>query len=188
MPKLNFELKSFFRTMGIFVVLTCSWTYLSIITKEFTNNDKGLVTGIGFLLLFSFCIYFGQQMKEIKSLFFLIVLSFGTFLISSFVLGSLIGQLFNSILLYSISNSLFVAVVMTFFLNKLKAIDFFITTVVLVWIFLIVAYYFLNKYEQPFYISYDIHPRITMFVIFQFALIIPLALGFSIKKKKDKSE
>ena len=182
LPKLKFELKDFFRTLGVFLLLTGTWTYLSIYTEEFTNRDKGFVTGVGYLLLFSFSIYYGQRMKDRESFLLIIVLSVSTFLIGSFVLGSLIGLLLGSILAYSILNSVFVDVVMTFFLSMLKAIDFLIPTMVLVWIFLTMAYYFVNRYEDQFYMSYDIHPRITMFVIFQSALIIPLALGLSMKK------
>jgi hypothetical protein len=155
---------------------------LCIETNEFTDRDKGLVTGIGFLFLFAVSIFLGQNIKKISQFGLLIFLTFGTFIAGSYILGLLVGSTTNSMVVYSIANSLFVSWTMIFFVNKIVKIDFKTQTIILTCLFLFLAYFFIDKLSESLYLDYNIHPRMTMFNLFQLALIIPLTIGMTVKK------
>ncbi len=180
MNNLMFNWSNFLRTIIIFLVLTIVWTFLCIKYDEFTDIDKGLVSGLGYLILLAVSI--GQNFNHIGKIVFFIFLTIMTFLIGSYVIGPLIGFTTNSMILYSIINSVFVSVTMAFFLDKLRGIEFKKSTTILTFLFLLLAYFIIDQIEDFLYIDYDMHPRLTMFIIFQFALIIPITIGITLKK------
>lgn len=46
---------------------------------------------------------------------------------------------------------------------------------------LILSYWIIAYTEDIFYLDYYIHPRLLMFNVFQFFLILPLTLGMTLK-------
>jgi len=182
MADITFNAKGFIRTVVIFLILTTGWTVVCIETNEFTDRDKGFVAGIGFLFLFTTSIFLGQKLKKISQFGILILLTFGSFMVGSYVLGLLIGSTTNSMFIYSIANSLFVSWAMIYFVNRIIKIDFKKQTIMLSFIFLLLAYFLIDKLSDRLYLNYNIHPRMTMFNFFQLALIIPLTLGMTVKK------
>lgn len=162
--------------------MTTIWTIACIKTDEFTDRDKGFVTGVGFLLLFSTSIFLGQGDRKIAQFVLITALTFATFFVGSYLVGLLIGLTTNSMILYSIVNSIFVSSAMTFFLNKIIGIDFKMQTVLLTTLCLLTGYLIIDKSSEHLYLYYHIHPRMTMFNIFQVSLIVPLTLGMTIKK------
>ena len=84
--------------------------------------------------------------------------------------------------IYSIVNSFFVSITLTIFLNRIVGIDLKTLTIALTFSFLLLAYYLTNKLSDKLYIYINFPPRLTMFNVFQFLLIIPLTLGMTLKK------
>ena len=182
MTNLIFNKKAFFKTIIVFLTLSTAWTILCIVTNEFTNRDKGFITGLGFLLLLPTAIYFGQDLKGLLVLSSLALLTIVTFLIGSYVLGSIVGLTTNSMVIYSIVNSFFVSITLTIFLNKIVGIELKTLTIGLTFFFLLLAYYLTDKWSDKLHVYSNFHPRLTMFNVFQFLLIIPLTLGMTLKK------
>ncbi len=178
----SFNRKYFIRTVSIFLTLTISWTTLCIVLDEFTNKDKGLITGLGYLLLLSISIYFGQGLKRFVLFCYLAIITIVTFLVGSFVLGPLIGLASDSMVLYSIVNSIFVSIVMTVFVSKIVRIEFKVQTILLTCLLLLIAYFIIYRFSDKLFLEYNFHPRLTMFNIFQFALLLPLTIGMTIRK------
>ena len=182
MTNLIFNKKAFFKTIIVFLTFSTAWTILCIVTNEFTNRDKGFITGLGFLLLLPTAIYFGQDLKGLLVLSSLALLTIVTFLIGSYVLGSIVGLTTNSMVIYSIVNSFFVSITLTIFLNKIVGIELKTLTIGLTFFFLLLAYYLTDKWSDKLHVYSNFHPRLTMFNVFQFLLIIPLTLGMTLKK------
>lgn len=175
---LKFRKILFVKTNAIFLALTILWTAVCTITVDFTNRDKGFVEGLGFLILFAFSIYLGQTIKRLKFLGSLVMLTIATFLTASFTIAPLVGLTTNAMLLYSIMNSIFVSIVMTVFVDKIINIDFMIFTCLC----LLGAYFLIDEFSNMLYMDYNIHPGMTMFGVFQLALIVPLTLGMTVKR------
>lgn len=182
MTDIIFSKKAFFKTIVVYLILTFGWTFLCIKTNEFTDTDKGFVTGVGYLFLFSASIFFGQNLKKISRFGYLTLLTFGTFIIGSYGLGLLIGATTDSMVIYSIANSLFVSWAMIFFVNKIIKIEFKTQSIILIFLFLLLTYSLIERWSDTLYLNYHIHPRMTMFSVFQLFLIIPLTLGMTMKK------
>jgi len=182
MKDITFNMKLFIRTVIIFLTLTIVWTALCILTDEFTEIDKGLISGFGFLVLLPTSIYFGQNRKSLTSFGFLTLLTIITFLVVSFILGPIVLIATNSMIIYSVVNSLFVSFVMTLFIDKIISIEFKTLTVVLTCLLLIFSYFIIENYSEKFYLNYNVRPRLTMFNVFQIALLIPLSIGMALKK------
>lgn len=179
---MTFNKTLFIRTMVSFLAMTTLWTVLCIVTNEFTNRDKGFLTGLGFLVILSASICIGQKIRNLLSFISLTLFMIILFLISSFVLGPLIGLTVNSMIVYAIANSLFVSFATTMVLNKIAAIAFKGMTMILTFFLLLIAYFTFDGINHKLYIDYDFHPRLTMFNVFQLFLVIPLALGMNLKK------
>jgi hypothetical protein len=186
MNNLTFNNKSFLRTIVLFCFLNLIWTFLCIKTDEFTNIDKGLITGLGFLLLFSISFYFGQPLQNATTLLLLSLSFILTFLIASFIIGAAVQRAIESILIYSICNSLFTSVVLTMLLNKFYGIQFKTGTIILTFICALSSYYLMDRFDKKLYLNYNIHPRMTMFLLFQGLTIIPLTLGLTIKSNRKR--
>lgn len=182
MKQLRFNVKSFLLTIFLFILLSTAWSILCIETNEFTNSDKGLVSGFGFLLLLPLAIFLGQRIKGIKWLGFLVGSVLLIFLIASLAIGALFGLTTNSMVVYAIANSFFVAMAMVFCLNKAAGIPLKWPTIFLTFLFLLAAYALIDRYDEEIYLYYHISPRVTLFNVFQLSLIVPLALGMNIKK------
>ncbi len=180
MINFTFNTKILFRTIVVYLILTFVWTALCINYDEFADNDKGLYSGLGYLILFGISI--GQNFDHLGKLLFFTILSIFTFLISSFAIGPLVGFTINSMILYAIINSGFVAAVMVYTVDKLMEIQFKKVTFILTFTLLLLAYFLISNTQDYLYMDYDLHPRISMFIIFQFALITSLSIGLSIKE------
>lgn len=184
---ITFDKIRFLRTIGLFSELTVLWTLICVVIDEFIGTNKELVSGIGFLTLFATSIFLGQQIKTFASFVFLVLLTISTYLFGTFILGSLVGLTTDSMLLYSLANSLFVAVVMTEFLNKIIGIEFRVATIILTFFFLLFAYYLMHFYSASLNDALNFQPRLAIFNLFQFLLIIPLTLGMTVKRISQKN-
>lgn len=185
---LTFNNRLFFKTILLFCSLCVTWTILCIMTNEFTHTDKGLITGLGFLLLFSSSFYFGQPLQGARTLLLLSLSFIVTFLIASFIVSAAVRMGTDSMLVYSICNSLFTSVVLTLLLNKFYGVQLKMLTVILTFIFALVSYYLMDSLNKNLYLNYNIHPRMTMFILFQGLTIIPLTLGLTIKINREAHE
>ena len=184
MISLTFNKRNFFKTILLFLILSAVWTFTCIQANEFTDIDRGFITGFGFLLLFSASLYFGQNRKPLRSFILLAVITIVIFLIGTFILGPLIGLSTDSMVLYAVINSLFVSISMTLTLNKIYGINLRYLTMALTFIMLLIAYLLISKFDEDdnYYLKYGVYPRMVMFNIFQFMLLIPLTIGITIKK------
>jgi hypothetical protein len=187
---MQFDLKSFIKTILIFVVLSVVWTYFSVITDRFTKNDKGMLTGLGYLVIFASSIYFGRKLKFFDYWLMLILFTVIIFCLSSFVF--LPGLFFLVLdadvagwIIYTIGNSIFVAWALTLVLQKFYGLQNRKLTMIITAISALASYgviFWITEYAKhavPDYVE-DIH---GMFNIFQLFLIVPLAAGLSMPRK-----
>ena len=177
-----FDKIRFLRTIGLFSELTVLWTLICIAINEFISTYNGLVSGVGLMILFATSIFLGQQIKTFASFAFLVLLTISTYLFGTFILGPLVELTTDSMLLYSLANSLFLAVVMTEFLNKIIGIEFRVATIILTFLFLLFAYSIMHTYSANPNRELNFQPRLAVFSLFQFLLIIPLTLGMTVKR------
>ena len=87
----------------------------------------------------------------------------------------------DSMLVYSICNSLFTSIVLTVLLDKFYGIQLKILTMVLTFISALASYYLDDRLDKDLFLNYNIHPRMTMFILFQGLTLVPLTLGLTIK-------
>ena len=179
---ITFDKIRFLKTVGLFSELTVLWTLICLATDEFISTNNGLVSGVGLMTLFATSIFFGQQIKTFASFASLVLSTISTYLFWTFILGPLVGLTTDSLLLYSFANSLFVAVVMTEFLNKIIGIEFRVPTIILTFLFLLFAYYIMHSYSAGLNRTLNFQPSLAVFNLFQFLLIIPLSLGMTVKR------
>ena len=170
---MTFDTKPFFRTIITFWILDLLWTFLCIKTDELTMTDRGLVSGCGYLLLFAVSFYVGQKPRPASKLWLLIVGVIIIFLLVSFVL-LLVAQNFlaDSLIAYSICSSVLSATLLTGLLHVLYGIEFRPLTIVVTSLFALAFYCFKTE------------GRVQMFNLYQGLVIIPLAAGLSLKRKK----
>ena len=178
-----FDKKVFITTITIFIVLSIAWTVLCILTDEFTKRDKGFISGLGFLLLFAASLSLGQPKKSISNFMVFSGITILTFVVGSFGLGPLMASFQSSMVPYAIANAIFVAITMTFFVNKFIAIEYKTETRIVIFLMLILSYWLIDGIDGFFYLGYYIHARFFMFNIFQFFLILPLTLGMTLKSR-----
>jgi hypothetical protein len=146
-----------------------------------------LVSGFGYLALLSISIFFGQGLKGIPVLIYLMGIIGFTFLFSFFGIVLLIALNIDSEILYAIVNSLFVAVAITFGLNRAVRIDFKFYTIILTFILLFLGNVIIYLSDDFFSHNFNLSPRIVMYSVFQIALILPLALGMAVKKTNTEN-
>jgi hypothetical protein len=161
------------------LILSLIWTYLSIVSDEFTKDDKGLITGLGYLLIFSLSLFITQPNLNFKKIFFL---SFGIiviFLISSFLLFIFLVQFTNSIMIYGVIASVLTSILLIVLLDKLFVVNGKFKMIFITFCVSMVAYYLMYIFKDKLNIEYNISPRMSMFLIFQGLLIIPLSLSIA---------
>ncbi len=179
---ISFDKIRFLRTIGLFSELTVLWILICIAIDEFISTNNGLVSGIGLMTLFTTSIFLGQQIKTFASFAFLLLLTISTYLFGTLILGPLVALTTDSLLIYALVNSLFVAVIMTEFLNKIIDIEFRVATIILTFLFLLFAYSIMYSYNAGLNRELNFQPRLAEFSLFQFLLIIPLSLSMTVKR------
>ncbi len=185
MHQLAFHPRIFFRTVLFFLIATALWSVAVIHYDEFTENDKGLITGLGFLILMAASIIFGSGRLRLAKFVFLPIGVILIFLFGSFILLPLMMTIAETEWLYYVCNALFVAVTMTFLIDRWDIVRFRKLTITLTWLCLIIAYVILDYFKSTSIPYFDIHPRIAMFILFQTMMIIPLALGMALGRKEE---
>lgn len=184
--KLYFNTITFIKTIFIFFLLSAIWTYTCYRYSEFTDNDKGLLTCMGFLAIIPFSIFFGQGIKPLLFLFVLYIGTVGVFLFGSFV-SLLLGSATNSFQIYSLANAVFVSIIYPKFVNLLKPFILIKPTIIAIFLLLLLAYYLIAIFTEDFYFGIYVNARFITFNIFQFFLILPMAIGMSFKKINESS-
>lgn len=185
MHQLTFHSRIFFRTLLFFIITTALWSVAVTYYDEFTRYDKGLVTGLGFLTLMAASIIFGSGRLHFNKLVFLPLGIILIFLFGSFVLLPLMMTISRTEWIYDVCNGLFVAVTMTFLIDRWDIIRFRKLTIALTWLCMIIAYVIMDRFGKNWIRHYDILPRVAMFVLFQTMMIIPLALGMALGRKEE---
>lgn len=182
MKDLIFDKKTFLKTILIFIILMAIWTALSIKTDDFTKHDKGFVTGLGYLMVFSISFHFGQKKKPVKSFFYLMLSILALYCFSTFILGTLFFGLANSYFIYCVINSILVSFVMTHKLDKFYIIELKKETFIITSICILFSYWANEIYNEYLNPDVDKNPGRTIFVFFQSFAFIPLLLGLTLKK------
>ncbi len=183
MENMSFNNRQFIKSLVIFTLLMSVWTISCLITNNFTENDKGFVTGFGFLVIFSASIHFGQKKCSLTKFFHLLILMILLYSSSSFILSACIFALTDSYVIYTIFNSIFVSVVLTLILDKLYTVELKKQTILLSLLFIMGSYFFHEILSKYLYSLIDLHPGISIFIFFQSFVIIPVLLGLTLKKK-----
>ncbi len=168
-------------------VLMALWTILIKADLLTFQTDNGLIIGLGFLFIFAFSIWFGKDGTSIKNLSIITLVTLATFLISSFVLSLLMLKITDQIWLYYAVNAVFVTFIFVWLLDKLYGIPTARATKLFSLGCILCAYYFIDADAEFLLFSLDLHPRETMFLLFQGFFIIPLAFGLSSRKIEMKN-
>lgn len=185
MHQLAFHPRIFFRTVLFFLIATAIWSVAVTHYDEFTKNDKGLVTGLGFLTLMAASIIFGSGRLHLAKLVFLPIGVILIFLFGSFILLPLMMTITETEWAYNVCNGLFVAVTMTFLIDRWDIVRFRKLTIALTWLCMIIAYVIMDRFGKSWIWQYDILPRVALFVLFNTMMIIPLALGMALGRKEE---
>jgi len=53
-----------------YLILTAIWTILCVVTNEFTKNDKGFISGLGFLIIFTISIFLTNYKIKLRQLLY----------------------------------------------------------------------------------------------------------------------
>jgi hypothetical protein len=183
MVRTVFHIRYLLRTLLVFLLLSLGWTICCLYYNEFTDTDKGLVSGLGFICLFALSFYIGMPPKKIKHLAVLLVAFLCVFLVSSFIIGPLFGFTTNSHSAFAIASSLFTATTLAYVLDRLYGILYYYTTIIATIGCALAAHWLWSQYSNYFNIHFSIHPRIFLFNIYQLLVLLPLALGLIIQKK-----
>jgi len=176
------------RTIIIYVVLASLWTLLAISLDEFTQSDKGLITGIGYLLLLSLSLWLGQGNLKTKKLLLLCGLNAVLFSLSSFILGPLINHLSGQLWMYYIINSIFLSISYVWILNIIYSITYKWLSFALIAFSILIAYWLIEQDFSFFRFELSLSPRLMTFLVFQGLLISALTLSLNIiKSVKNKT-
>ncbi len=175
LPALN--TKALIRGMVLLIVLNGIWTYLCIKTNFFTDRDKGLVSGLGYLAIFSSAIHFAARNKSFGRWLLLSLGVIVLFLVSSFILGLLLGTLSDSFWLYAIVNAVFVGWALPWLVRYFYGLWHYRLMWPAVAVAMLGSYAVSRAIEDALFFRFDIHPSITMYLVFHTLLIVPLALN-----------
>jgi hypothetical protein len=188
MAKRSFLFKNFLRILLVFLSLSISWTTLCIRYNEFTDRDKGFITGLGFISLFALSFYLGMPLKKVKHLVILLLVFLLTFVVSSFIIGPLFGFVTDSYPAFAIASSLFTCTVLAYILDRIYTIKYYYATIIAAICFALTAQYLWTRYDEYLQVYYNIHPRIFMFNIYQLMVLLPLAIGVSVREEDEGLE
>ncbi|MGD1848571.1 MAG: hypothetical protein ACFB10_24530 [Salibacteraceae bacterium] len=184
MSHYNVDWRRIIQTLAIYFFLTIAWTWLAVTLDEFTSNDKGLVTGLGYLGLFSISLWAGQGDRAWKKLLLISVLNLLLFVFSSFVLGLLFAFLPTSMELwtYYIFNAFFLSAIYVWLLNKIYSIDApwlaFGSTSALI----VIAYAIIEADIAFLKSDLGLEYRMILFSVFQGMLILGLSTALNVKR------
>jgi hypothetical protein len=173
---MTFDLKSFLKTVLIFALFSIAWTMLSMHFERFTEKDKFLITGFGYIIIFASSFYFGRKLKPFYYLVLLIVAAVGMFLFASFIL--LIFAEMLGVMCYGIISSAFTSFFLILILDKFYGIHRKYVVLLVTACFGSIAYYLQIEFKG------EIKMHGT-FNIYQSFLLVPLAAGLSWRKTKD---
>ncbi|MBO9732580.1 MAG: hypothetical protein J7623_28310 [Chitinophaga sp.] len=187
MNKLTFDTAAFIKTMVFFVVLTTSWTFgWTYFSKPYSEHS--FLSSLGFLLILPLSIYWGMGRKKLSALITTLIATNLVFVIGTFAVG-MVMEFFSpsSQIPYALVNSFFVAFSMTIIFDRCYGVRFGYLTTALVYVFLLLAYYLLNKYKDGAVLLFDIKPAYAMFIVFQGLMLIPLAVGLNMDRVEAES-
>lgn len=170
------------RTILIYVVLTSIWTWLAISLNEFTRNDRGLITGIGYLALFSISIWLGQGLLGAKRLLSILGVNLILFSFSSFLLMPIISIWSESIWLYCVINSIVLAVAYVWIFNKIYTISYKWLSLILISTSVLLAYWIIELEPSFLKFELDLNHRMMIFSIFQGLLIVALSISLNLNR------
>lgn len=159
-----FDKKVFITTISVFIILSIVWTGLCIVTDEFTESDKGFISGLGFLLLFAASLALGQRRKSISFFMIFSGITILTFVVGSFGLVPLMASFQSSMIPYAIANAVFVAITMTFFVNKFIVITYKKETRIAIFLMLVLSYWIIDGIDG-FFIRAIIYSPVFFYLI-----------------------
>ena len=184
MPPFNFKPFLFIRTVLFYLAATIAWTVAAIRTHEFGEPGEGIVLELGYLLILGFSLVVG--MRNFRS-GMLVAIPAGViliFLVATFVLGLALLAMHAPGWVYFIMNAVFVSVAMTWLIGWWDELAYRKWTIVLTAGCLLIGYLLIGVCKSALEEECKINARMSMFLIFQTALIIPLALGMAVVKKE----
>jgi len=174
------NIKQIIKTFSSYLVLTICWTYLIIIFDDFTTDDKGLVTSLGYLIIFSFAIFIGQKPLKKTKLFILTIGIISIFVSMFFflILFLLLTKSYQFEILVLIVISIVTSFLLTLLLHKLYVIQNKVYILFFTFLSLLFAHFLFYKKLD---IGFSILPRSQTFIIYNTIILIPLSFGLSKK-------
>ncbi|WP_341838707.1 hypothetical protein [Chitinophaga caseinilytica] len=188
MPQFTLKPFLFFRTVLFYLAATIAWTVAAIRTQEFGEPGEGFILELGYLLILGFSLVVG--MRNFRS-GMLVMIPAGViliFLIATFVLGLALLAMHAPVWIYFIMNAAFVSVAMTWLIDWWDELSFRKWTIVLTGGCLLIGYLLIGVCKSALEEEFNIKARMSMFLIFQTVLIIPLAFGMAVEKLGAEQE
>ena len=182
MRSYRLNMRQFLKTIVIYYSVSIFWTYLCISFDEFTDKDKGLASGLGYLVIFSLSFYLGSTEKQKHPFFIFTLAIIAAFLVLSFVMTPVLGAVFQIRTLVWIVSAIANSIALTWLIGCFYEISTKYKIVLLTIIFELAAYFVMEKYSDALYNKYHMNQRLAMFVVFQGFVIVSLTLGISIRK------
>lgn len=181
---MQFDLKIFSRTLLIFVLLSAAWTCICVTINWF--EDEGRFTEIfGFIFILGSSLGLSQRKTDWKKWLILSVASVVIFLTATFVISGLLVLLtFNDLeeVSYAFVNSIFLAAVFTWLLKKMYGMEKIYMVMIATAVSVMVAYVIhYRDGKTPVDRNVGIAWQLNTFQVF---LVVPLAAGLSLRKKK----
>lgn len=187
MNKITFDTAAFVRTILFFAMLTAGWTFgCTYFSKPYSENF--FISGLGFLVIFPLSVYLGMGRGKLSALITTLIATNLVFVIETFAIKQVMEFVSpTSSIPNAVVNSFFIAFSMTIIFDRCYGVRFGYPTTGLVFVFLLLAYYLINRYQDSPVMLFDIKPVYAMFIVFHGLMLIPLAVGLNIDKVETES-
>jgi len=165
-----------------YLILTAIWTILCVVTNEFTKNDKGFISGLGFLIIFTISIFLTNYKIKLRQLLYSAIIVSITFFIASFLVGLFSMWLiwlfdlpeFTNKTLFVVLSSAVASIGLSLMIKYIYKVDKLKISLLMIFIAGVLSSILIEMINNKLFFDYNIPTRVTMFVVWQSLAIIPI--------------
>jgi len=165
-----------------YLILTAIWTILCVVTNEFTKNDKGFISGLGFLIIFTISIFLTNYKIKLRQLLYSAIIVSITFFVASFLVGLFSMWLiwlfdlpeFTNKTLFVVLSSAVASIGLSLMIKYIYKVDKLKISLLMIFIAGVLSSILIEMINNKLFFDYNIPTRVTMFVVWQSLAIIPI--------------
>ncbi|TDS18768.1 hypothetical protein DFQ03_0478 [Maribacter caenipelagi] len=165
-----------------YLILTAIWTILCVVTNEFTKNDKGFISGLGFLIIFTISIFLTNYKIKLRQLLYSAIIVSITFFVASFLVGLFSIWLiwlfdlpeFTNKTLFVVLSSAVASIGLSLMIKYIYKVDKLKISLLMIFIAGVLSSILIEMINNKLFFDYNIPTRVTMFVAWQSLAIIPI--------------